>query len=43
MPKVKRSSRKPPPDGWDLIEPTLEDLVKQMRDGKRDDASYQRE
>ena len=24
MPKVRRTSRKPPPEGWELIEPTLE-------------------
>ncbi|KAJ3062747.1 Component of the SF3b subcomplex of the U2 snRNP [Podochytrium sp. JEL0797] len=35
MPKVKRG-RKPPPDGWDLIEPTLEDLTKQMREAENE-------
>ena len=34
MPKVKRS-RKPPPDGWELIEPTLDELDQKMREGKR--------
>lgn len=33
MPKVRRS-RKPPPDGWELIEPTLEELEQKMREGK---------
>lgn len=32
MPKVRRS-RKPPPDGWELIEPTLEELEAKMREG----------
>lgn len=36
MPKVKRS-RKPPPDGWELIEPTLDELDQKMREGKRVD------
>lgn len=34
MPKVRRS-RKPPPDGWELIEPTLEELEQKMREGKK--------
>ena len=34
MPKVRRS-RKPPPDGWELIEPTLDELDQKMREGKR--------
>ena len=33
MPKV-RKSRKPPPDGWELIEPTLDELDQKMREGK---------
>lgn len=33
MPKVKRS-RKPPPEGWELIEPTLDELEQKMREGK---------
>ena len=33
MPKVKRS-RKNPPEGWELIEPTLDELDQKMRDGK---------
>ena len=33
MPKVRRS-RKPPPDGWELIEPTLDELDAKMREGK---------
>nr|XP_044602772.1 protein BUD31 homolog isoform X2 [Equus asinus] len=32
MPKVKRS-RKAPPDGWELIEPTLDELDQKMREG----------
>lgn len=36
MPKVKRS-RKPPPDGWELIEPTLDELDQKMREGKQID------
>lgn len=38
MPKVKRS-RKPPPDGWELIEPTLDELDQKMREGKTDSFS----
>jgi bud site selection protein 31 len=37
MPKVKRS-KKPPPEGWELIEPTLEELEAKMREGKNDDS-----
>ena len=33
MPKVRRS-RKPPPEGWELIEPTLDELDQKMREGK---------
>ena len=33
MPKVKRS-RKPPPEGFELIEPTIEELEQKMREGK---------
>jgi len=33
MPKVRRS-RKPPPDGWELIEPTLDELDQKMREGE---------
>lgn len=32
MPKVRRS-RKPPPEGWELIEPTLDELDQKMREG----------
>ena len=31
MPKVRRS-RKPPPEGWELIEPTIEELDAKMRE-----------
>uniref|UniRef100_A0A8C5VFP8 Protein BUD31 homolog n=1 Tax=Microcebus murinus TaxID=30608 RepID=A0A8C5VFP8_MICMU len=33
MPKVKRS-RKPPPDGWEWIEPTLDELDQKMREAE---------
>lgn len=33
MPKVRRS-KKPPPEGWELIEPTLDELDQKMREGK---------
>lgn len=33
MPKVRRS-RKAPPEGWELIEPTLEELEQKMREGE---------
>ena len=36
MPKVKRS-RKPPPDGWELIEPTLDELDQKMREGEEEE------
>ncbi|KAJ3216906.1 Component of the SF3b subcomplex of the U2 snRNP [Clydaea vesicula] len=32
MPKIRTSKSKPPPDGFELIEPTLNDLDKKMRD-----------
>jgi hypothetical protein len=32
MPK-HRQSKKPPPDGWDLIEETIEELDMKMREG----------
>lgn len=32
MPKVRRS-KKSPPEGWELIEPTLEELESKMREG----------
>jgi len=35
MPKVKRS-RKAPPDGYDLIEPTLDELEKTMKEASED-------
>lgn len=38
MPKVKRS-RKPPPDGWELIEPTLDELDQKMREGNGPETS----
>lgn len=33
MPKVRRSKKRPP-EGWEMIEPTLEELDRKMRDGK---------
>jgi len=33
MPKVRRS-KKPPPDGWELIEPTLDEIEQKMREGQ---------
>ena len=33
MPKVRRSKH-PPPEGWELIEPTLDELEQKMREGK---------
>ena len=38
MPKVRRGakSRKPPPEGWELIEPTLEELEQKMREAETD-------
>lgn len=33
MPKVRRSKKRPP-EGWDLIEETLESMEQKMREGK---------
>ena len=33
MPKVRRSKKKAP-EGWELIEPTLEELDQKMREGE---------
>ena len=33
MPKIRRS-RKPPPEGWELIEPTLEVFTLSFKDSK---------
>lgn len=33
MPKVRRS-KKAPPEGWELIEPTLDELEQKMREGE---------
>jgi len=35
MPKVKRN-RKPPPEGWELIEPTLDELDGKMKEAETD-------
>lgn len=32
MPRVRRS-RKAPPEGWDEIEPTLDQFTEKMREG----------
>jgi len=32
MPKIRRSN-KPPPEGWELIEPTLKEIDLKVRDG----------
>lgn len=34
MPKVRRHRGKPPPEGFDLIEPTLEELEAKMREAE---------
>jgi len=34
MPKVRRARSKPPPEGWELIETTLEELEAKMRDAE---------
>ena len=33
MPKVRRTKKRTP-EGWELIEPTLEELDKKMREGR---------
>ena len=33
MPKVRRSKKRPP-EGWELIEPTLDELDQKMREGE---------
>jgi len=37
MPKVRRQNKKPPPEGWELIEPTLEELEGKMREAETDE------
>ncbi|KAJ3121626.1 Component of the SF3b subcomplex of the U2 snRNP [Nowakowskiella sp. JEL0407] len=36
MPKIRRGRTKPPPDGWDLLEPTLLDLEQKMREAENE-------
>ncbi|TPX41383.1 hypothetical protein SeMB42_g05590 [Synchytrium endobioticum] len=36
MPKVRRNKTKPPPDGWELIEPTLTELAAKMREAENE-------
>jgi len=38
MPKVRRS-KKAPPEGWELIEPTLDELEAKMKEGESDSVS----
>lgn len=33
MPKIRKTKKKAP-DGWELIEPTLDELELKMREGK---------
>lgn len=33
MPKVKRTKKRPP-EGWELIEPTLDELEQKLREGE---------
>ena len=42
MPEVRRS-RKPPPDEWELIEPTLNELDQKMREGESKVSSCRRD
>lgn len=34
MPKIRRNRSKPPPEGWELMEPTLEELEAKMREAE---------
>jgi bud site selection protein 31 len=34
MPKIRRAKSKPPPEGFEEIEPTLKDLEEKMRTSK---------
>jgi bud site selection protein 31 len=34
MPKIRRNRTKPPPEGWDEIEPTLKEFEQKMREGE---------
>ncbi|TPX34486.1 hypothetical protein SmJEL517_g02801 [Synchytrium microbalum] len=36
MPKVKRSKTKPAPEGWELIQPTLDELAAKMREAENE-------
>ena len=36
MPKIRTSKSKPPPEGWDEIEPELEDIQRRMRDAENE-------
>ena len=34
MPKIRRNKNKTPPEGWELIEPTLDELDQKMREAE---------
>jgi len=34
MPKIKTNRRKPPPEGWDMIEPTLNEIQAKLREAE---------
>ena len=36
MPKIRTKRSAPPPEGWDLIEPTLRELDARMREAEAD-------
>jgi bud site selection protein 31 len=36
MPKIPKRKNRPPPEGWELIEPTLRDFERKMREGNVD-------
>ncbi|KAJ3083656.1 Component of the SF3b subcomplex of the U2 snRNP [Quaeritorhiza haematococci] len=36
MPKIRRGRTKPPPEGWELIEPTLNELNQKMREAENE-------
>ena len=34
MPPIRKTRRKRPPEGWDLIEPTIDEFQEKLREGK---------
>lgn len=34
MPKIRRNRTKPPPEGWEMIEPTIRELERKMREAE---------